>query len=667
MIAGQSSDLFRPDPGLADEPRTVRLAELRRRCSPDARVRVTVSQAVGELPPEARLSARSKLARLGLADDPTAYQWVAKRERVTDWNRIRTPAELRRAAAAEFGAASLEGRYLLEPDAAGGAALAHLAALRAAAVTNPAAAAALSVFEADPAGNWARVAAWLNRQRVQSVREWRTYLTEGNDEYAKDPFWQACVWQIVHEALNGGRNHGLGGVAPLHKGALAALRASLAYERSPVSFRRRYERLRAEYARMGGASLPAGGEREWVYIPSKTEARRRFSENVQRLQALSCPTWCTKSYNAERYLERGGFWLLMEGAAAIVAIRLVGRTVAELQGRRNDGAFPAEAAAAIDALLASRPELEGAALWRVRNPDATDERLAAIATGGPAEAGRLAARHPNAGPITLAALAAAEDAETRLAVAGRADTPVEALNLLAEGTDARVLTAVASHPNTPPETLAVLGTGTFNGVRAAAARHPATPAATLTALAADASKLVRGAVGGNPNTPPATLARLAVDEYYGVRGDVAGNPNTPCAVLANLLEDEHPYVRGRAGENPNAPRRSLSAAGVEAYYDPETDTSVFLLDRIESVERAGELFFHERSHRRIARLGRGAERRLAALEPRLLADAPALLEGSGYFSLASLKAAYGFDGSPAGRFALLDELLARRAERAARK
>ena len=54
--------------------------------------------------------------------------------------------------------------------------------------------------------------------------------------------------------------------------------------------------------------------------------------------------WCTKSYNAELYLERGGFWLLLEGGAAIVAVRLDGKTVAEIQGVRNDGRIPTEAA-----------------------------------------------------------------------------------------------------------------------------------------------------------------------------------------------------------------------------------------------------------------------------------------------------------------------------------
>ena len=602
------------------------LTELSRRF-PGERVVLTESWNHGPIPPAAHCSARSKLARLGV-DSPTAFQWVAKRERSADWNRIRTAAELRRAAAADFEARSAEGRYL---------------------------------SEADPL---------LNRLRLATVREWREYLTKGNDDYAGDPFWQACAWAIVDSELKGTRSRGPGLAAPLHKGALAALRASLASEVRPVSFPRRYGRLRAEYARLGAASVPAGGKRVWLYLPSKAEAKRRFRENVERLRALSAPTWCTKTHHAEVFLERGGFWLLLDGNTAIAALRLVGPRIQELAGVKNDGAYPVEAAAEIDALLASRKELEGVELWRVRNPNASDELLAAAVAEAPAEVGRLAARHPNAGAATLHALAGSSDPETRLLVAERADPPAAVLSLLADGTDARTLTAVARHPNTPPPTLAELGTREFNGVRAAVASHPATPAATLSALETDASKLVRGAVGGNPNTPPETLAGLAEDGYYGVRGDVAGNPNTPACVLVRLLEDEHPYVCGRAAENPNAPLGSISArCGVEAYYDPNTDTCVFLLDRIESAERAAALFFHERTHRLLARLARtdagASEDLLLSLAPGLIADLPALLRRSGYANLDGWQRAYGFGETKAGRLSALGELLARQAERLA--
>ncbi len=671
MNTGPLPNHCRLDAGLRTDPKAVRLLDLIRGCSTSDKVWLTTSDTAGDPPPTALCSARSKLARLGLEDSPTAFQWVSKHERSVDWNRIRTTAALRRAAAAEFEAASQAGRYVFDPDATGGSALAHLAALRTAAERNPAAASALAVYEADPAGHWARVVALLNRQRLGTVREWRAYLTSGNDAYAEDPFWQACAWEIVHAALNGDRNHGLGILVPLHKGALAALRQSLETEARPVSFHRRYGRLRAEYARLGGAALPAGGERTWVYIPSKTEAKRKFRENVERLQALSCPTWCTKSYNAERYLERGGFWLLLEGNTAIAAVRLVGRTVAEIQGVKNDGRLPPEAAAEIDALLASRSELEGAAVWRVRNPDATDARLAALAAGASAEVALLAARHPNAGAQTLALLAGSEHPEALLAVAKHPNTPAATLHRLAAGPNPQVLVEVTRHPRVTVETLVRLGGVDLNGVQAAVALHPATPATLLTSLAAARSKLVRGSAAGNPNTPPATLTRLAEDEYYGVRGDVARNPNTPGPVLALLLEDEHPYVRGQAMENPNTPRGSISARiGLEAYYEPETDTCVFLLDRIESVERAAALFFHEHTHRLLVRLarsdgGRAAKRLLLTRSPRLIADLPGLLRRSGHETLGEFKLAYGFGERAADRLALLGELLARQAERLA--
>ena len=338
LVAEGHVRIFTP----TDEAKAARLTELSR-LFPGEPILLTTSRAVGAIPARALFSARSKLARLGVAS-ATAFQWVSKNERTVDWNRIRTAEDLHRIAAERFETEADERHYLLDPEAAGESARAHLAALRLVAATNSGVAGALVAYEADPAGHWAAVVRLLNHQRLENVREWKAYLTCGNEAYAEDPFWQSCAWGVVHAALTSDRNRGLGSIVPLHKGALAALRQSLEGEWQAVSLSRRYERLRAEYARQGTASVPAGGDREWVYIPSKAEAKRRFRENLNRLQALSCPMWCTKSYNAELYLERGGFWLLLEGGAAIVAVRLDGKTVAEIQGVRNDGRIPTEAA-----------------------------------------------------------------------------------------------------------------------------------------------------------------------------------------------------------------------------------------------------------------------------------------------------------------------------------
>ncbi len=658
------------DTELADDPKAKKLVELVWAFAPSAKVWLTTSRAVGAIPAKALFSARSKLARLGVTS-ATAFQWVAKNERTVDWNRIRTAADLYRVVAERFETEADERRYLLDQDATGESARAHLAALRFVAETNSGVAGALMAYEADPVGHWAMVVRILNHQRLDNVREWRDYLTRGNEAYAEDPFWQSCAWGVVHAALKSDRNRGLGSIVPLHKGALAALRQSLETEGQAISLSRRYEQLQAEYARQGTASVPTGGNREWVYIPPKAEAKRKFRENVQRLQALSCPTWCTKSYNAERYLERGGFWLLLEGGTAIAAIRLNGKAVAEIQGASNDGRIPLEAADEIDALLSSRRELEGADVWRVRNPAATDERLVALAAGATSEVKLLAARHPNAGARTLNLLARSEDPELLYAVACHPNTPAATLHRMAYGTDSRVLVSVTQHPHVLVETLVLLGGGFLNGVQSAVALHPATPADTLVTLASTRSKLVRSSVARNPNTPPETLILLAKDEYYGVRGDAAANPNTPPSVLVQLLEDDNAYVRGRATENTNTPRCSLSArVGVEAFYNPETDTAVFLLDRIESVQRAAALFFHEHTHRLLTRIGRlsgGRElkRLLEAVAPQLTADLPKLLKTSGHESLAELKRSYRFDESAEGRLALLGELLARQMEQLA--
>ena len=226
MDAPAFSPLCRIDPGLETDPVALSLADLARRLSPNARVHITTSAAAGDLPVDAQLSAQSKLARLGV-ESPTAFQWVVRNEKAVDWNRVRTPEELMAAAAARFSERAKEENYVIRLAADSGAAQAEVNALRQMAANDPQAADALRRFEAAPAQRWGELLGHVNNQRVQNVREWRAYLTEGNEEYAKDPFWQDCAWDIVDGALTSDRNRGLGTTVHLNQGTLAELRQSI--------------------------------------------------------------------------------------------------------------------------------------------------------------------------------------------------------------------------------------------------------------------------------------------------------------------------------------------------------------------------------------------------------------------------------------------------------
>ena len=644
------------------------LATLVRLHAPTVRVLLTTSEAQ-PIPHQAKCSAKSKLARLNL-DSPTAFQWIARHESELDWNLIRTAAELREAAANRFRSRAREANYVItQPPAS--AFQPDLEGLRTLAKTFPPAGVTLKELEANYGEYWDPLLALANQQRLQQVRAWRAYLTEVNEEYANDPFWQDLAWDVLHAALTGPRHLGWGTPLPLNRGALAGLRAQLEHTRQRCSLEQAYLRRLAEAARQEVApGLPGRAQREWIYLPSKAEDEPGFQANVQTLQALSPPNWCTQSFNAEPYLAIGGFWLLLEGARAVAAVRLVGQAIRELQGTENNNFLPPELGPDLDQFLAAHPELEHCELWRARNLSTPAEVLAVLGQHEQVEVRRWVALHPSTPTACLLALASDPELEVRQAVAQNPSLPAAGLAELSQDEDRLVLTAVLLHPNTSLATLELCMAGD-NFVLRKLAERPNLPARCLERLAANPSKLVRAGVAANPGTPPALLARLATDNYYGVRGDVARNPNAPVDVLLLLLEDEHPFVRGGAAEHPKAPQLvcSKTPQAVEAYYDPLADQLVFFVDQLGSLARAAAVFWHELTHYRLARLSRkpgGAAARqalLAAAEPTLMAEQARLLAGSGYRSIAELRQAYGFKAGAAGRFALLEELLARRSEK----
>ncbi len=78
----------------------------------------------------------------------------------------------------------------------------------------------------------------------------------------------------------------------------------------------------------------------WVRIPSKYDDPENFEKNVEKLQILSCDTWCTKTYNAEPYLAEGDFFIYFESGKPKVGIRTEGNYIGEIQGEKNDSVVP---------------------------------------------------------------------------------------------------------------------------------------------------------------------------------------------------------------------------------------------------------------------------------------------------------------------------------------
>jgi len=78
----------------------------------------------------------------------------------------------------------------------------------------------------------------------------------------------------------------------------------------------------------------------WIEIPSKEHDSEHFEENVLKVKMLSHPSWCTKSYNAEPYLEKGDFHIYYENGVPRLGVRFEGDLVAEIEGIENNNKIP---------------------------------------------------------------------------------------------------------------------------------------------------------------------------------------------------------------------------------------------------------------------------------------------------------------------------------------
>lgn len=83
-----------------------------------------------------------------------------------------------------------------------------------------------------------------------------------------------------------------------------------------------------------------GEEIKWVIIPSKEHDPEGFESNVEKLKALSCKTWQTKTFNAESYLEDGDFHIYLENGQPKLGVKFWGDKIEEIQGESNNGRIP---------------------------------------------------------------------------------------------------------------------------------------------------------------------------------------------------------------------------------------------------------------------------------------------------------------------------------------
>ena len=180
----------------------------------------------------------------------------------------------------------------------------------------------------------------VNRKGI--IDDWNFYLSDPKGEYSKHPAWNLLILSSIVKDLKA-NNDKLPPV--LNGGALAntitQIKETLqGNPKAKLSFLKIYnEKLHEiQFAYMDDKTSNAKGK--WVKIPSYEHDKEHFSENVEKLKALSHPNWCTSSLQAEPYLREGDFHIYLVNDKPEVGIRFEGDEIVEIEGQRNNRKIP---------------------------------------------------------------------------------------------------------------------------------------------------------------------------------------------------------------------------------------------------------------------------------------------------------------------------------------
>lgn len=194
-----------------------------------------------------------------------------------------------------------------------------------------------------------RLQADVQRYRQDNFKRWREYLLTENDIYRSDPFFRDIVAQaLVRSVRDTHPDTGL----PLNQGALATV-----YQTLSDGVNLRFEKLYSEALLQSTRDNVEIGDLEngWIKIPMTKKNDPKFKEAVAKVQAVSRDNWCTKTYNAAPYIQRGDFWVYVADKKPVLAVRFDddNTSIGEIQGPANDGTIPAQYADKVEDLVNS--------------------------------------------------------------------------------------------------------------------------------------------------------------------------------------------------------------------------------------------------------------------------------------------------------------------------
>ena len=177
-------------------------------------------------------------------------------------------------------------------------------------------------------------------QRKAMLKEWSDYVLQENDGYTN------AMSLLILDAITKDLKPYNDTIPPvLNKGVLADCIAELDKNTKEVpkyqfNLNKIYKTKLQSYYLDDTQTRPGETSTKWVKIPSKSHDPEHFDENVEKLKTLSYKTWCTKSFNAEPYLEDGDFHIYLENGQPKVGVRFVNDKIQEIQGEANNGRIP---------------------------------------------------------------------------------------------------------------------------------------------------------------------------------------------------------------------------------------------------------------------------------------------------------------------------------------
>ena len=176
-------------------------------------------------------------------------------------------------------------------------------------------------------------------QRKAMINDWFNYVTKENDAYTG-----AMQFMILKSITNNLKPNEDTLPAVLNKGVLANTVSEVqkTLESDPkalINFEKIY-RNNLQKSMLQEETALDENLNGWIKIPSKIHDPENFEANVDRLKTLSHNNWCTKSFNAEPYLEDGDFHVYMENGKPKLGVRFVGDKIQEIQGELNNSKIP---------------------------------------------------------------------------------------------------------------------------------------------------------------------------------------------------------------------------------------------------------------------------------------------------------------------------------------